>query len=131
MRVSGYFVVGFFLGILLVENASALTISPKDRAFIGGAAITYMLMKSRESMREEEDPCWRGGWDDGTPCYRDPPLRMTPEAACPSSETCSAYPHPYEQNACFRGIVDCRQEANRGHWRRMEEAYLRGRGNKY
>lgn len=115
--------------LMLAAPAGALTISPKDRAFISGAAITYILMKSSQASQEEEDPCWRGGWDDGTPCYSGERRRHRNVDFCPTMRFCNdEYHHPVERNACLAGIADCRREAEKLDWNNIDEAYLRGRG---
>ena len=111
-------------------QAQALTLSSKDRAFIGGAAAGYILSNMLRSQPEQEDPCWRGGWDDGTPCYPEPrPRRSRNVDFCPTVSWCyHEYSHPNEISACVKGAMECVREAERIDWQRVDDAYLRGRG---
>jgi hypothetical protein len=111
-------------------QAQALTLSGKDRAFIGGALAAYVLMSMKKDAQASEDPCWRGGWDDGTPCYPEPrPSRGSNVDFCPTVSWCfHEYDHPTERNACVRGAMECVREAERIDWQRVDDAYSRGRG---
>jgi hypothetical protein len=121
------------LALSIATHAHALSLSQKDKAFIGGALTGYAVASILQNKSgEDHDPCWRGGWDDGTPCYPQQVQRYRNMDFCPSPRFCNdEYRHPNERAACLRGIAECRRDAEQLDWgSRADEAYLRGLGRR-